>query len=563
MEVELTPEILLQAVQAGKPEDRLNVDPATIRYAVYARKSTQGDEKQERSIKDQVYECVDKVLTPLNIAPVEVIQEKFSAKEPDTRVLFKKLISDIKAGKITGLVAWHPDRLARNMKDAGEIIDLLDKGVLKDLKFATSTFENNSAGKMLLGISFVLAKQYSENLSQNVNRGNNRYTEDAGEYLGKQVHGYYIDPVTRHLLPDENSFTLIKRLFQMRIEGFNQRELMEWINEQGYMVRRKGKDPKPFVFKKDDISDLLKRPVYAGVLDYGLHAVILMEKYDFTPMISVKDYYKINKTSALEAGKIIAAKRIKRNHTQADLLRGRVFCGTCSKAFTSMLIPKKKAGEVIETRYYYRCENKQCEMYNKSVAAKKVIEKAADFFATFLFTTKGNYNSYVKQAKEEIRYKNIELESQISSLLSRINQIVSKYEQTKELLTNSPSLAEHYNLDAIKLEENNLRAEYAKLIAQQTASKDVILTYENYLKLFSSTSEILLKTQDMKVMDALLKKFFSNFTVTGQNGRFSQGSEVTFELKEPWKGFLNNDDFVYGAGTGTLTLDLFLGKEAL
>jgi len=52
----------------------------------------------------------------------------------------------------------------------------------------------------------------------------------------------------------------------------------------------------------------------------------------------------------------------------------------------------------------------------------------------------------------------------------------------------------------------------------------------------------------MATMDALLRKFFSNFTVTGSGGRFLQGSKVSYELKEPWKGFLDNDEFVYGAG---------------
>ena len=44
---------------------------------------------------------------------------------------------------------------------------------------------------------------------------------------------------------------------------------------------------------------------------------------------------------------------------------------------------------------------------------------------------------------------------------------------------------------------------------------------------------------------------------------FRRGSKVTYKLNEPWEGFVKSNDFVPGAGEETLTLDLFLGKEAL
>ena len=48
-------------------------------------------------------------------------------------------------------------------------------------------------------------------------------------------------------------------------------------------------------------------------------------------------------------------------------------------------------------------------------------------------------------------------------------------------------------------------------------------------------------------MDALIKIFFSNFTITPDKDSFRKGSKVIYELKEPYKGFLENGDFVRGA----------------
>lgn len=67
----------------------------------------------------------------------------------------------------------------------------------------------------------------------------------------------------------------------------------------------------------------------------------------------------------------------------------------------------------------------------------------------------------------------------------------------------------------------------------------------------------------MKTMDALLRIFFSNFTIHPIKDGTFKGSRVTYKLNEPWEGFIDNGDFVLGAGTGTLTLDLVLGKDAL
>lgn len=116
-----TEEDLLQHFLDNRAPDWADVDVSEIKYALYARKSTQGDEQQERSIKDQVDECIERVVVPDKLNLVKTIKEEFSAKEPDTRTKFKELLADIRNGKITGIIAWHPDRLARNMKDAGEL----------------------------------------------------------------------------------------------------------------------------------------------------------------------------------------------------------------------------------------------------------------------------------------------------------------------------------------------------------------------------------------------------------------------------------------------------------
>ena len=436
------------------------------------------------------------------------------------------------------------------MKDAGEVIGLLDTGILKDLRFATSTFENNPTGKMMLGISFVLSKQYSEHLSESVTRGNRLATEEDGIYLGKLKHGYYID-TDRFLRPDDNTFTVVQEMFNMRLNGSTQKDIAEWANKQDYKVRRRGGEPLPFKWEKDDVSKLLRDPAYAGVLTYGEHTVVLKTKYDFIPMIDVDDFLKINNIANLESSKVLSIQKKMGSDIRANLLRGIVFCGACDKPLTSMIIDKRRDGAIYESRYYYKCETEGCQMCGKSARAKFVLDKA---FQPFLdmhssgLLERSSHEEIMRYVKKALKEKNKELSSELVSQRSKISKLQSEYEDTKAFLLHNQEASKHYNLDTLDKSVKDAEVVYAKLKVQLEAQKDVILKYEEYLKLFRAIPVILSNIRYMSVMDELLRFFYLNFTIHPNNGSFRKGSEVTFKLKEPWEGLLKYDKIVNGAG---------------
>ena len=101
-----------------------------------------------------------------------IIKEEKSAKKANNRPLFLEMLSEFPK-RYDGLLAYHPDRIARNMRDAGVIIDLLnpDNALIKNMAFPTVQYANDSSGRLTLAVLFSLATQFSEHLSEMVKRG--------------------------------------------------------------------------------------------------------------------------------------------------------------------------------------------------------------------------------------------------------------------------------------------------------------------------------------------------------------------------------------------------------
>src|SRR3990167_6813382 len=242
------------------------IDYTKLKYVLYARKSTDDPQRQLRSISDQISECLE-LAERLHLRVVKpYITEEKSAKKPHLRPAFLQMVRDIKTGKYDAILAWNPDRLARNMLEGGMLIDMIDNNIIKDLKFKTHHFTKDANGKMLLGIAFVLSKQYSDNLSQVVTRG-----VDSSFFEGKSPaykHGYYRDK-NGYYRPDSKNFELVKEAWKRRKEGTSIEEIANYMNSEGYVriIEREDKEPRLIDMDFRILSKLFKMPFYYGILE--------------------------------------------------------------------------------------------------------------------------------------------------------------------------------------------------------------------------------------------------------------------------------------------------------
>ncbi len=499
--------------------DKVAYTPDKYRYVIYVRKSTDETGKQIRSIQDQISECVD-FADKNGLKFTDIIDEAESAKEPDIRPKFKKMLVDVNTGKYHGIIAWHPDRLARNMREAGEVIDLVDKDIIKDLKFVSFTFNNDPSGKLLLGITFALSKEYSDKLSVNVKRGN-RLSLSEGKYINTSKHGYIKD-VNGYLRPDGANFVLLKEAFQMRLRGVTLEEISDYLVANSYYHRNTITSEPYYKMSKQKLQGVLKDPVYTGVLQYGSDVVKLGDYYDFIPMVTVAEFMQINKLSDKSDIIKLAKSYKKGDDVKANLLRDMVICSDCGDSMTAGITAKKSTNGNVTRYFYYRCDTEGCEKYGKSVRAKVIIDYVIELFSKKPFSTKKSYDHY-KQEIKKVNAERVKVANQKRfALHSEKIKVEAKLEKTKELLMSdveTESVKKHYRGDLLKAENRlaEIEKEYTKTKAVIENEKVNILTQEKFIELMDKMPETLGSLRNLEELDFFLKKMFLNFTIKNKN----------------------------------------------
>jgi len=201
------------------------------KYVLYARKSTESDEKQALSIDSQIKEML-RIAERDGLDIIDIRRESHSAKDSSQRPVFNEILKDLRSGRYSGILTWAPDRLSRNAGDLGSLVDLMDQKVLHEIRTYGQKFTNSPNEKFLLMILCSQAKLENDNKSVNVKRGL-RTRIEMGLWPGIAPTGYLnekrLDRKCQVII-DPQRAAIIKQIFEKyAYDGWSGRKLYHWL----------------------------------------------------------------------------------------------------------------------------------------------------------------------------------------------------------------------------------------------------------------------------------------------------------------------------------------------
>jgi DNA invertase Pin-like site-specific DNA recombinase len=543
------------------------------RYVIYLRKSTDDEAKQVRSIDDQRDECMALALDVMHIDPskIEVLEESASAKVSGNRPIFDDMLQGFRTGKYHGLISWSPDRISRNMKEAGEIIEMIDHETIQDLQFKTYQFENTPNGKMMLGILFATSKQYSDKLAVDVKRGTDGNIKD-GKYNGAMKKGYYVDASNNYFVPDAYNWGLLRVAVDMRLnENKSNVEIAEFLNSAN-LSTRKDQDEEYIRVKvsKQMVGNIFEDSFYCGLYQYGNNIVNLMDIYNFVPLITPDEYILLNNAVASDFGKQTNVKTNRNMRLDYGLLRNKVICDYCDvpMQFQHQIIKRGKNTGKWLISYY--CRNTACLRHNKAEQQKQGIKLSKSIRAKYIMSaiewqlrhaTKKSeqaYRMYIDKLETRLATERAITTRKLQEAKQDLRSNEKQYMKYQDFQVNNADLykkhhhgkLEHHQ-QLMQLAEDNIEDDKHKLEELKTA----LPTEQEFYELIKLHLLDLLELNDITKLDAICNELVTNL-------RAANDSIPVIKLNPPYNLLVDLAEISSGRGDRIRTCDLSVPNRA-
>lgn|SRR3990167_4290857 len=397
-----------------------------MKYALYARKSTEGKERQALSIQEQISEC-SRYTAANGLDVVQIFQEAKTSFKPHRRIEFATMLEQLTSGKVDAILTWKPDRLCRNPEEGGKLLQMLQDGQIKEIRTATGDVYTQESDHLVLQIHFGMANQFSRNLSQNTKRGLD-YKVLRGEYPRPAPIGFNSEGAEglKNLVENKSEGLIIKDLFLKAASGQHSLEsLKRWTIAVGLRSKRFKRE-----LSKSQVHFILTNPVYYGLFRWKGELI----QGTYKPLIGQSLFDKVQ-TILHDRGK-------PKHITNGFWLNGLIKCGQCGASVTTSI--KRKTyprTDRIAIYYYNHCTKKKGPCSQQPVTYENLkqqilknisrisIDKEAWGLGIELF--KAKYASETK--KQESLKENLRLQVDlISKKISRIIEMAGEGMLTKE-----------------------------------------------------------------------------------------------------------------------------------
>src|SRR3989338_2245549 len=409
-----------------------------MKYILYARKSTEEDDRQVLSIEAQLVE-LQEYATKEKLEIVASLCEAKTAKEPG-RIKFAEMLLLLEKGKADGIISWHPDPLARNSVDGGKIIHFVDRGLIRSLKFPTFWFEATPQGLFMLNIAFGQSKYFVDNLRENVKRGLRQKIRN-GVWPGWAPVGYLNNPKTRGVDMDPEKSQLVKKVFELYATGkYPLHSLANWCKEKG-LYGNLGKE-----IALSNVQSILQNIFYIGLMKYGGE----IHEGQHEPLISKKLFDTCQEVMAKRG-------RVHEVHKNDFAFLGLLKCASCGCSITA----EKQKGH-----NYYRCTKKKGLGQEKHYLREEALTEQNTSYLQKVSLSSQDTEKVLAALDSEQDKAREDAQSEIGVLKEQLSQVETKLQKLLDI----------YLADALSAEE--YAAKKQSLISQKLALSEKITDFE-------------------------------------------------------------------------------------
>lgn len=311
-----------------------------IKYFLYARKSSESEDRQIQSIDDQVNR-LKKLAADLNLDIKKTYTEAKSAKKPNNRPVFDEIIQRIENGEADGILCWQINRLSRNPIDSGKLSWLLQQGTLKSIQTIDRQYLPDD-NVLLFSVEAGSANQYILDLSKNTKRGLQSKI-DKGWQNGIAPLGYLNDKENKIIIKDPERFNLIRKMWDLMLTGnYTPPKILDIANKEWGFKTRRFKRIGGNELSRSGIYKIFTSLFYAGIIkNNGVQTEGSHER-----MITLEEYDRVQM--------LLGRKGKPRPKKHEFAFTGSIRCGVCGCLYTAETKKKLlKSGEIREHTYYH------------------------------------------------------------------------------------------------------------------------------------------------------------------------------------------------------------------
>ena len=209
------------------------------------------------------------------------------------RPALRRLLVDVKEGRIDVIVVYKVDRLTRSLADFAKMVEVFDKAAVSFVAVTQQFNTTSSMGRLTLNVLLSFAQFEREVTGERI-RDKIAASKRKGIWMGGNVPLGY-DVIDRKLVVVPEEAESVKTIFKRYLQISGVRELKDDLEQLGIRPKaRPGKPPGDFW--KGALYCILSNPIYIGMIRHkGEHhpglqeAIIDQETWD-----AVQDKLKVH-----------------------------------------------------------------------------------------------------------------------------------------------------------------------------------------------------------------------------------------------------------------------------